>query len=206
MALKIYGLVGSRALRALWMLEEIRVPYTLVRIDFQAGDTRKPDYLRLNPNAKIPVMQDGDTVLFESMAINLYLAKKYPNSLWPVSVEDQGRVLQWTFWVVTEMETPLFHILINKMFLPDAQRDPKLVMQLLETLKEPFAVLNDHLKSKAFLLGETFTVADLNVAMVLNYARMGGLDLSPYPHVARWLDVCLARPALAAAKTQGTAA
>ena len=83
--MKLYGISRSRAMRPLWMLEELGLPYEQVKVCF-AGDTRKPEFLRINPNGHIPVLQDGDLVLWESMAINLYLARRYDKGLWPKRV------------------------------------------------------------------------------------------------------------------------
>jgi glutathione S-transferase len=200
MTVKIYGLTASRALRNLWMLEELRVPYSLVETDFRTGATRTPEYLRLNPNARIPALEDGDTVLFESMAINLYLALKHGGPLWPKDPDGQGRVLQWTLWAVNELEHPLVDILLHRMFLPEPERNPTLVRQALDSLPTRFRVLDSALENRQYLLGEGFTLGDLNVAIVMNYARMARIDLIPYPHLARWLDRCLSRPALKSAQ------
>src|SRR6266704_3003775 len=95
--IKLYGIPRSRAMRPLWMLEELGLPYEQVKVSF-VNDTRKPEFLRLNPNGHIPVLQDGDLVLWESLAINLYLARKYDKGLWPKRVEDEGRAFQWSLW------------------------------------------------------------------------------------------------------------
>ena len=104
--IKLYGISRSRAMRPLWMLEELGLPYEHVKVSF-VNDTRKPEFLRLNPNGHIPVLQDGDLVLWESMAINLYLARKYDKGLWPKRVEDGGRAFQWSLWSMTELEEPV---------------------------------------------------------------------------------------------------
>jgi glutathione S-transferase len=95
--IKLYGVPGSRAMRALWMLEELGVPYENVPVDFVSG-TKQAEFKRLNPNGHIPVLEDGDLVLFESLAINLYLARKYDKGLWPTTVENEGRAYQWSLW------------------------------------------------------------------------------------------------------------
>ena len=87
--IKVYGVPRSRALRALWMCEELGLEYENVKTNFATGDTRKPEFLRINPNGHIPALQDGSLTLWESMAINLYLARKYDKGLWPESVDDE---------------------------------------------------------------------------------------------------------------------
>src|SRR5688572_6461289 len=169
--IKLYGVPRSRALRSLWMLEELGLPYENVKIT-PAVDTRTPEFLRLNPNGHVPVLQDDGLTLCESMAINLYLARKYDKGLWPKTVEDEGRVLQWSFWAMTEAEEPILTALLNRMVLPKAQRDAAKADDAAERFKKPLAVLEQALAGKTYLLGDIFTVADLNVAAVFSWAQM----------------------------------
>jgi len=92
--LQIYGTLKSRATRNLWMLEEVGQPYELVEKSAHPDDTRTPDYLRLNPNARIPTLVDGDLVVWESLAINLYLAQKYEGPMHTGSPEVQALATQ----------------------------------------------------------------------------------------------------------------
>ena len=200
----LYGVPRSRAVRCLWMLEELGVPYRNVPTHFASGDTRTAEFLRLNPNGHIPVLQDDDVILWESMAINLYLARRYDrHGLWPTRVEDEGRVYQWSIWVMTEVEEPLVTALVNRVVLPAAQRDEARAVAAGERFRKPLAVLDGALAGRRHLVGDAFTVADLNVAAVLSWAPMAGFDLSPAPNVQAWLQPCLARPALARATQQG---
>ena len=103
--IRIYGTPMTRAIRPLWLLEELGVPYELVKTDFAGGATRTSEFLKINPNGHVPALVDGDLVLFESMAINLYLAEKYgKGTLWPGSEHDRARTVQWSFWAITECE------------------------------------------------------------------------------------------------------
>ena len=191
----VYGIPRSRAMRPLWMLEELGVPYELERVSF-VGETRTPEFLKLNPNGHIPVLRDGDLVLWESMAINLYLARKYDKQgLWPRTPEDEGRAFQWSFWAMTELEEPTLTALMHRRIFPEAQRDAKKADDAAERFKKPLAVLDGALASRPNLLGDTFTVADLNVGAVLAWAPLAGLDLSAAPKVAAWAGRAAARPA-----------
>jgi glutathione S-transferase len=194
--IKLYGIPRSRAMRPLWMLEELGVPYEQVKVSF-VNDTRKPEFLRLNPNGHIPVLQDGELVLFESLAINLYLAHKYDKGLWPKGVENEGRAYQWSIWAMTELEEPVLTTLLHRMFYPEDQRDPKKADDAAERFKQPLKVLDGALAGRDYLLGSAFTVADLNVASVLSWAPLAGLDLSGAPNAQRWLARCTERPAFA---------
>lgn len=198
--IKVYGVAASRAFRSLWMLEELGVEYEHVPTHFADGGTRTPEFLAINPNGHIPAIVDGDLVLWESMAINLYLARKYGGALWPKGVQDEARATQWSFWAMTEVEPPLLDVLFHRMFLPEAERDAAKADEGEQRLQAPLAVLEGALDGRRYLLGSDFTVADLNVASVSSWVRFCGVDLSSYPNVSRYLEECLSRPAAARAQ------
>lgn len=204
MSLKIYGVPRSRAFRTLWMANELGLAYEHVPIHFKDGSSRTPEYLAVNPNGRIPAIDDGGFRLCESMAINLYLAKKHGDGLMPATLEGEAEALQWSFWAVTEIEKPVLTTLFHRAFLPEAQRDARLADEAEAQLQRPLAVLDRALAATGHLVGSAFTVADLNVAAVMSWAKGGRVDLTAYPHVAAWLSASLGRPAAkAAAKMEG---
>jgi glutathione S-transferase len=190
---KIYGSPQSRAARALWCARECGVDHEHVVLDMKS--VKDPEFLKVNPNGKMPAMIDGDLVLFESMAINLYLAKKYGGTLWPSSVEGEGLAYQWSFWGMTEIERHLLTIVVDTFMTPPDKKNPKAVEDAKAALQKPLAVLDDTLDGKQYLLGDTFTIADLNLASVMGWAKLVKLDMTGHGDVANWLDRCLARPA-----------
>ena len=192
--LQLYGNVQSRATRCLWMLEEIGAPYQLIEKTTKAEDLQSAEYLRLNPNARIPTLVDGDTVLWESMAINLYLAQKYPGSL-PSDAATLGLAAQWSFWAMLETEALLLDLLMHRVLLAEHGRDPSLATRDELLLQKPLGILDAALRGRDHLAGSSFSVADLNVASILAWGRIARLDFSAHPNVARWLDACLRRPA-----------
>jgi glutathione S-transferase len=197
--IKLYGVPQSRALRPRWALEELGVPYQLVPVGI--GETRSAEFLKLNPNGHIPVLVDGEVVLWESMAINLYLARRYgEGSLWPAAAADEGRTFQWSFWAMTEVEAALLAALMHRRLLPEDQRDAGKAAEAERKLAAPFGVLDGALRGRAHLLGESFTIADLNVASVLVWATMARLELGAWPQLAAWLPRCTGRPAFARAR------
>lgn len=198
--IKVYGVPASRAFRTLWMLEELGLPYENIPTHFATGDTHKPEFLAINPNAHIPVLVDGNVTLWESMAINLYLAKRYDKGLQPKSLEDESHAIKWSFWAMTEVEGPLVTVIMHRMLLPGDQREPKVAEAAVEKLEKPFGVLDQELAEKKYLLGNTYSVADVNVASVLSMAPMVAVDLTRFPNLKRWLDVCTARPACTKAR------
>ena len=194
----LYGVPTSRAFRCLWMLKELGLEFEHVPTNF-AGENKQPDYLALNPNGRIPTLVDGDTVLWESMAINLYLAAKYDGGLQPKSVEDLARATQWSFWVMTETEKSVIECLFHSVMLPEDQRDTAVRAAAEKALEAPLAVLDGALEGRDHLVGDRFSVADLNVAAVLSWALLASVDFSAFPNVARWLGACTSRPAAKAA-------
>ena len=195
--LKLYGQYMSRAQRCLWTLEELGVPYEHVKTNQGAGESRTPEFLKINPNGHVPVLQDGDFILWESMAIAQYVAKKYgQGSLWPASVEDEGRVFQWALWASLELEIFVVNYLRHAMLYPPEKRRPELAKEATDTLPAPLRVLNDALAGKDYLVGNRFSVADINVATVLLLADIyKQIGVDQYPNTIAWLNRVAARPA-----------
>src|SRR5882762_8632958 len=201
MALKIYGVARSRAFRTLWMAKELRLDYEHVKVDFATGETRTPAHLALNPNGHVPVIDDDGVILWESMAINLYLAKKYDaGGLYPSRIEDEARAWQWSFWGMTEVERPVLTAMMNRAVYPEEKRDKAAADAAERALAQPLKVLDGALGRSPNLLGEGFTVADLNVASILAWARPAQIDMSAFPKLAEWLKNCAERPAARAAR------
>ncbi|HUY27188.1 MAG TPA: glutathione S-transferase family protein [Candidatus Binataceae bacterium] len=191
----LYGTSQSRAARSIWALEELGVKYNHVPTSF-AGETRTPEHLKRNPNGHVPVLEDDGEIFWESMAINLYLAAKYGKApFWPEADAARGHAVQWSFWAMTEVEPHLMTVLMHKLFLPAEQRSQKAVADATSALGAPMAVLEAHLKGRGYLLGNEFTIADLNAASVLSLAAYVQHDLSGTPTAKAWYDKCLARPA-----------
>ncbi len=177
------------------MLEEIGRPYQLIEKSTRADDLQTADYLRLNPNARIPTLIDGDVVIWESMAINIYLSEKYEGAMSCGGPEVLGLAAQWSVWAMLEMEQLLLDLLLHRALLPESSRDPSYAERDELLLQKPLGVLNAALAGREFLAGGSFTVADLNVASILVWGKMARLGLSNHPELKRWLDDCLARPA-----------
>jgi glutathione S-transferase len=191
---KLHGTSRSRSARSLWALEELGVAYE--HNPMPTTDAKSAAHLKLNPNGHVPVLEDDGVVLWESMAINLYLADKYgKNSLWPADAGGRAEAYKWSFWAMTEVEPHLLTILRNRVMAPPENRDEKAAQAAVEALKAPLNALEGSLKGKEYLLGKNFTIADLNVAAVMSWIPMMKLDLSSTPTVAAWLQKCLGREA-----------
>ena len=193
--LTLYGAMASRAHRVVWMLKELGLQFEHVPTSFTNGSTHTSEFLSLNPNGRVPVLNDAGFVLVESMAINLYLAKKYGDSIAPANLTEDALSTQWSFWVVTEVEKPLLFASANRQLFAHDQRDESQASMAIAKLDRPFKVLDAHLAQHAYLLGNRFTVADLNVATVMDLAPQCGITLDAWPHMKTWHESCLSRPA-----------
>jgi glutathione S-transferase len=192
--LKIYGIPQSRALRVLWLARELAIPHENIPVHFMKA-RESSELLSINPNARIPAIDDDGFTLYESMAINLYLGKKY-GANHPIglrSAEEEALATQWSFWVMTEIEKPLLTIMLHGLGLRPAE--PATLAQCQADLDRPLAVLETHLTGRDWLLGDRFSIADLNVASVLVWSRTAKLNMAAYPRTADWLKRCMGRPA-----------
>ena len=157
--IKLYGLSTSRAGRCVWALQEIGLDYEQIPVHFNDGGARTPEYRAINPNERIPTLIDGDLVLFESMAINHYLADRYDGGLKAKTVESAARALMWSFWANNEVENLLRPLLRNRLFLEEADRDAEEGDLAAELLGKPLRILDDALSGSRYLLGDQISVA-----------------------------------------------
>lgn len=191
-SLKIYGIARTRAFRVLWIAMELGLDYEHLPIEIGDDGAKTPEFLKLNPNGRLPVIVDDGFVLFESLAITMYLAKKH-GRLYPGTLEGEARLWQWTMWALTEVDRGVNIWSLHAVRLPEAERDAGKRAEALKVIDRPFAVLDAALAQQPYLLRDNFTVADLNVAAVIS--RAIDMDLSAVPHLKDWLARCLDRPA-----------
>lgn len=197
--LKIYGISASRALRSLWAIEETGAEYEQIPVSYGA-DSKEAGYLAVNPNGKVPTLIDGDVTIFESMAINLYLAKHYASELYPQDPALEAMVMQWSVWGISEIEPLQMPIVLHKFLLPEDRRNEKIIASSEKQLLRPLETLDNHLANRQWLVGDTFSIADLNLAAVMLLLSMVQYDYSRFSHASRWAAACYDRPALARAK------
>jgi glutathione S-transferase len=195
--LRIYGVARTRAFRVLWIAKELGLDYEHIPVEIGQAGARKPEYLSINPNGRLPAIDDGGFVLWESLAITLYLAKKH-GRLYPATLEGEAKAWQWSLWSVQEVDRGVNIWSLHAVRLPPEDRDPQRLAEALGVLASPFRVLDGALAGSRYLLGDDFTVADLNVAAVIS--RAIDMDLSATPQIGPWLRRCLERPAARAAQ------
>lgn len=216
MALTLYGIPESRAIRPLWAACELGLDFGHVPVPFEGGATRTPAFLDINPNGRIPALvdarDDGPVIVWESMACALYLARVHgvPDgmSIVPASPREEAEALRWSFWTVNALERDALTVLMHRVAMPEARRRAELAEQAARRLAPPLSVLEAHLRAQqargeAHLAAARFTVADLCVASVANWIGAAGMPLGAWPAVVGWLDGCMDRPAYRAARALG---
>jgi glutathione S-transferase len=201
--LRIYGIARTRAFRALWIAKELGLDYEHIPVEIGAAGARQPEYLAINPNGRLPAIDDDGFVLWESLAITLYLAKKH-GRLYPTTLEGEAKAWQWSLWSVQEVDRGVNIWSLHAVRLPPEDRDPQRLAEALKVIEAPFRVLDGALTGRAYLLGDDFTVADLNVAAVIS--RAIDMDLAATPRLGHWLRRCLERPAARDARALRTQA
>lgn len=192
--MKLYGLGPTRSLRALWALQELDAEFEFVRVNILAGENLQPDFLRLNPAGKLPVLVDGDFVLTESAAIVMYLAEKYGDKgLMPADLKERAQAYRWSLFAVTELEQPLWRIAKHTFLYPEDKRLPEDIALAREEFAAMAAVLDRHMDGRAFIVGDNITVADCVTAYVLDWGNENGL-IDSFPNLKAYLKRMYARP------------
>jgi glutathione S-transferase len=201
--LKIYGAYRSRATRPLWLAEELGLAFDHIPVvqarrvsDPLAADapinTRSPAFLAINPMGTIPSIDDNGFILHESLAIDLYLAKKYGGDLGPRDLAEDAQMTQWSLFVATEIESTALKISFASLAEPSAE-----VTETIDTaasaLVRAFDVLEKHLMGKSYIVGDRFTIADINVAEIVRYAQSHAPLFETRPALKAWLERVQAR-------------
>lgn len=182
----IYGSPKSSAGRCFWCLEEAGVEYETKSIDFSAGEHKAEAFLKVNPNGKVPALTDGDFTIWESLAINNYIAEAYKTELLGSSAQERGLVSQWSIWSVVDLQVPLINAFIQLVFVPEPRRDAKVIETSFEKLPALLNTLETGLEGKDYLVGDTFTLADLNAAFVVGICDDIKFDLTEYKNINQW--------------------
>mgnify|MGYP006199694899 CR=1 FL=1 len=216
MSLTIYGIPASRAVRPLWAATELGLDFRHEKLDYRGGGTRTPAFLAINPNGHVPAIVDarpeGDVVLWESMACALYIARHHGVadgvSITPATPREDAEALRWSFWAVNECEADALTVLMHRMVMPAERRKPELATAAEKRLAVPLRMIERHLqqqqeRGEAYLAASRFTVADLCVASVLNWARVARTLMTDHPLTHDWIVRCVDRSAHLAAKALG---
>ena len=193
--LTIYGSPRSSSGRCFWCLEEIEKTYNVSPINFKEKEHKSTSYLKINPNGKTPTLTDDDFVIWESIAINFYLAETYKTELLGIDNKQHGLVQQWSLWGIGELQPPIIDVFIQLVFVPEERRNNEVIEKAMAKIPGLLVVLNDALEGKNNLVGDKFTLADLNVASVASLCSEIKFSLTSYKNIQIWLTKISERPA-----------
>ncbi|MBW4580264.1 MAG: glutathione S-transferase family protein [Tildeniella nuda ZEHNDER 1965/U140] len=191
--MKLYEFAPTRSIRARWILQELGVDFESMTVNLAAGEHRLPEFLKMNPCGKLPVLVDDDLVLTESVAIVLYLAEKYPHKgLIPTDIQQRSQVYRWLLFTATELEQPLWRIARHTMLYPQHLRLPAEVSLARQDFIDMAAVMEEHMQGCQFIVGNTVTIADFVCAYTLDWANEIQL-LEGCPHLLQYMERMYAR-------------
>ncbi len=195
--MKIYYAPNTRAVRIVWLFEELGLPYEIER--FKLGDPamRAPQYLKVNPMGRVPTLEDGDLTISESGAIVQYVLARHGNGrLVPaVNSQDFGPYLQWLHYAEGMIMPPVNTIVVETKLLPPERRNQGNADRALKLLTRMLVPVNAHLEGREFLAGE-FSGADIMTGHACTVATNLGADVSDKPHLAAYIERINARPAM----------
>jgi glutathione S-transferase len=196
MTLKIYGIARSRAIRTFWAAYELGIAFEQIDVAPGEDGSRKAEFMALNPNGHVPFIVDDGVMIWESMAINLYLARKHGGPTAPQTLAEEGQMMAWTAWALTELEPHAAQAMYHASMLPEPERIASKVTEALAAVAAPLAVFEAHLAANGgYAVGGRFTMADLNLYGAAFYLRFTPQALEGKPAIANWMATCRARPA-----------
>lgn len=204
--MKLYGTPPTRALRVLWLLNELDLPHDMIEVDMGAGENRSAGFLGINPVGKIPAVVDGATIMTESAAIPLWLAERDPGRRFiPADVDTRGQMYRWIFFLVTEIEQPLWRGALHEVIYPEERRIAAEPANAEQDCREMLAVFEQHMQGREWVAGSAVSVADFIAAYTLDWARHAGF-LDGLPALSAFVDRMYARPKAPMTIAEGFAA
>jgi len=189
MSIKIYGDAGSGSLRRVTAVAAmLNIDIERVPIDLFKGESHTPGFLQLNPHGLTPVLEEGDTVLWEASAINLYLAEKTNSELLGKTPAEKFEVLQWMFWSGEQwrmFSTLLFDEWAGAIFMGKPKVDA-IVQMATGRIRNAAGVLNAHLATRPFIVGDALTLADIDIAAPFSQYTRTGAPFGEFPNLVAW--------------------
>ncbi len=202
MTIKLYTWPMSSGVRVHWALEELGVPFERVVLDRGKNEHRAASYLAIHPGGKVPAIVDGDAKVFESPAILVYLGEKYgvEKGLWPKAGPERAEALSWTVWAISELQSYMmqyaYHGLDSPVSYKPADKSKATADFNHGQLARMLDCLETRLADREWVVGASFTLADLAIASVLGFGKMLGVDFGARPKLGAWLERCASRPAM----------
>jgi glutathione S-transferase len=179
------------------VLEELGIPCERVHLDISKGDTQKPEYLKLNPNGKVPTIVHDGIVIWESAAISIYLGETFgtEKKLYPAPGPKRGEAMKWIVWTNVTLGDAVGRLMRNTTdWYPADQQNAKAGEAAKKEIGDCLRIVDESLRGKQFLLGE-YTLADTHVNALVDWLRHMKMDLTPYTQLQAWGQRCCARPA-----------
>jgi len=199
MSLTFYYAPMSTASITQLVLEELGVPHETVKLDLKGGDTKKPEFLKLNPNAKVPVLVHDGTPLWESASLTMYLGELFgvDKKLYPAAGPKRGEAMKWIVWTNVTLGDAVGRLARNTMsWVPAEQHNAKAADAAKKDMEQCLQILDHALEGKQFLVGD-YTLADAHTNSFVDWLRHMKIDFAPYAHLNAWSKRCSARPAYA---------
>lgn len=192
--MKLYEFAPTRSIRVRWTLQELGVDFEAVTVNLGKGEMRRPEFLKINPAAKLPVLVDGDLVLTESVAIVLYLGEKYPDKGFvPADLKQRAQLNKWLLFTATELEQPLWRIARHTNVYPEPDRLPADIPLAKREFRSMAEVAEKHMQDRQYVVGDSVTVADFVLGYTLDWANLVGL-LDNSPKLLAYMERMYARP------------
>ena len=199
--MKVYFAPKSRAVRTVWLLEEIGLPYELEKFQLGQKEMRAPEYMAINPNGRVPTLVDSDVTITESTAIAQYLAAKYAPNLTPSpDAPNFADYLQWLHYAEGMIMPPINNYVVETILLPPERRNDEIAMRALKLLNRTLSAVEKHMKEREFL-ADYFTIADTITGHAVIMARRLNADFSNLPNLSNYADRLEDRPAFQLAET-----
>jgi glutathione S-transferase len=192
--MKLYEFAPTRSIRVRWTLQELGLAFEAITVNLKEGEHMRPEFRKLNPAAKVPVLVDGDLVLTESAAIVLYLAEKAPEKgFLPTGLQQRAEHQRWLLFTVTELEQPLWRISRHTALYPESERSPAEIKLARRDFTQMVAVMEDHMRDQVYLMGDRVSVGDFVLAYTLDWANEQQL-LGECPALVSYMERMYARP------------
>ena len=200
--MKIHHAPNTRSVRAIWLMEELGLPYDVEKYKLGDPAMRSPDYLKVHPMGRVPALEDGDVTIFESGAIVEYVLHRHGGGRMrpsPTSA-DFPSYLQWRHYAEGMIMPPVNTIVVETILLPPERRNDDNVNRATKLLSRMLQAVDAHMEGREYIAGE-FSGADIMTGHACTVSKRLGADVSDKPNVEAYIERCNARPALQKAWT-----
>jgi glutathione S-transferase len=190
--------ISGNTRKVRWALEEASVPYEFRSVALGKGEHKKPDYLALNPNGKVPTIDDGGFVLWESDAILWHIAEtRGQGTILPEGAHERALTHQWMAWNAYHLAEVTYRarVLRRTAMRLGTPFDQARHAEIIGAAGPVLSLLDGHLARRDHLVGSHLTIADIALAMNVSFGKEEGIALEPFANVVRWFDGLVARNA-----------